>query len=77
MLPRLPHFPTQVVLSDPSEPGEGQHKIMRFMRHLRTLPDYDPNTRHVIYGQVGLAHRSISLVVMAVVVLVRHLVISS
>lgn len=24
---------------------------MKFMRHLRTQPGYDPNTRHVVFGQ--------------------------
>ena len=42
-----------IVFSGHDVPGEGEHKIMDFIRHEKHKPGYDPNKSHCIFGQDG------------------------
>ena len=39
-----------VIINDSDIPGEGEHKIMEFIRSQRTQPDYSPNQSLIIHG---------------------------
>jgi len=39
-----------MLLSDSSDPGEGEHKLIQFIKKQRMVPDYDPATTHCLVG---------------------------
>ncbi|KYQ91303.1 5'-3' exoribonuclease [Tieghemostelium lacteum] len=40
----------QIIFSGPENPGEGEHKIIDYIRKNKASPDWDSNQTHCIYG---------------------------